>query len=244
MSEKTGWNMSFRFGNDRLALANLPEDQDRFRASVWVKQFLQEGVQRIALNAEAIRRPSPPGLSTGYMADGSNLPLVVKHLSENDTARFESWIEHVRTAIEGVRNIRTVERDEDRNSYLVIEYSNGLTAPSWVVSDGTLRLLALTLLAYIPTTHGIYLLEEPENGIHPKAVETVFQSISSIYDSQVLCASHSPVILSLARKSELLCFAKDEEGATDIVSGDDHPRLQDWREGMDLGSVFAAGVLG
>jgi len=49
----------------------------------------------------------------------------------------------------------------------VVEFENGLSAPSWVVSDGTLRLLALTLLAYAPDVHGIYLIEEPENGIHP-----------------------------------------------------------------------------
>jgi predicted ATPase len=91
---------------------------------------------------------------------------------------------------------------------------------------------------------GIYLIEEPENGVHPKAVETLFQSLSSIYDAQVLMATHSPVILSLARPEQVLCFAKNEEGATDIVSGDQHPRLRDWRGEVDLGTLLVAGVLG
>ncbi len=121
---------------------------------------------------------------------------------------------------------------------------SGLKAPSWVVSDGTLRLLALTLLAYIQDVEGIYLIEEPENGIHPKAVETVFQSLSSVYGAQVLCASHSPVVLSLAKPRDLLCFAKTATGETDIVRGDEHPRLKDWKGSLDLGTLFAAGVLG
>jgi predicted ATPase len=135
-------------------------------------------------------------------------------------------------------------RPEDNHRYIVVEYVSGLKAPSWVVSDGTLRLLALTLLAYIQEVEGIYLIEEPENGIHPRAVETVFQSLSSVYGAQVLCASHSPVVLSLAKPSDLLCFAKTPTGETDIVRGDEHPRLKNWRGSLDLGTLFAAGVLG
>lgn len=59
----------------------------------------------------------------------------------------------------------------------MLKYINGLEIPLWLVSDGTLRMLALSLLAYLPDLTGIYLVEEPENGIHPQAVETVWQSL-------------------------------------------------------------------
>ena len=119
-----------------------------------------------------------------------------------------------------------------------------MKVPSWLVSDGTLRLLALTLLAYIPKLEGIFLVEEPKNGIHPRAVEAVFQSLSSVYDARVLLATHSPVILSIAKAEEVLCFAKTSEGATDIVRGSEHPKLKEWRGETDLGTLFASGVLG
>jgi predicted ATPase len=113
-----------------------------------------------------------------------------------------------------------------------------------VASDGTLRLLALTLPAYLPDFKGIYLVEEPENGIHPSAVETMFQSLSSVYDAQMLMATHSPVILSIAEPDQVLCFAKTAEGATDIVLGNEHPKLREWRGETDLGTLLASGVLG
>ena len=178
-----------------------------------------------------------------FLPDGSNLPWAVEALRTRSDERFGRWIAHVRTALPDLQTVRTVERPEDRHRYLVVEFENGLSAPSWVVSDGTLRLLALTLLAYAPDVHGIYLIEEPENGIHPRAIETAYQSLSAVYDAQVLCASHSPVILSLAQPRQLLCFAKDEAGATDIVRGDQHPRLREWKGSLDLGTLFAAGVL-
>ena len=113
-----------------------------------------------------------------------------------------------------------------------------------MASDGTLRLLALTLPAYLPDIQGVYLIEEPENGIHPRAVETMFQSLSSVYDAQILLATHSPVILSMANASDVLCFGKTSEGAADIVSGNDHPALSDWHGETNLGVLFASGVLG
>ena len=113
-----------------------------------------------------------------------------------------------------------------------------------MASDGTLRLLALTLPAYLPGSNEIYILEEPENGIHPLAVDCVFQSLSSVYDSQVLLATHSPVVLRMAALQDALCFAKDADGATDIVRGDVHPRLTDWQGSLNMDVLFASGVIG
>jgi hypothetical protein len=42
----------------------------------------------------------------------------------------------------------------------------------------------------------------------------------------------------------VLCFARDENGATDIVRGTEHPRLKDWKGEVDLGTLFAGGVMG
>jgi predicted ATPase len=140
--------------------------------------------------------------------------------------------------------INVVEREDDRHRYLVLCYGGGLKIPSWMVSDGTLRLLALTLPAYLPELEGVYLIEEPENGIHPRAVETLFQSLSSVYGAQILLATHSPVMLSVASLDQVLCFQKTESGATDIVLGNEHPDLRQWQGDTNLGSLFAAGVLG
>jgi len=211
--------------------------------ATWFRQTLAAGVQRLALSGEDMRRPCPPGRTRGFLPDGSNLPLVVHQLETQHEERFQSWIRHVREALPDLDSITTRERDEDRHRYLVIKYVTGLEAPSWLVSDGTLRLLALTLLPYLPDLAGVYLIEEPENGIHPRAVETVYQSLSSVYGAQVLLASHSPVVLSMATLDQVLCFARTKEGETDIVPGKDHPRLREWKGSADLGTLLAAGVL-
>ena len=238
-----GWYPSIRLGPHKSALANLHEDESRFPVSAWLKQMLSGGVQNFVLNSLLIRKPSPPGPVRGFKPDGSNLPWVAAELATHP-ARFREWVGHLRTALPELEDVRIVERPEDKHRYVVLCYAGGLQVPSWMASDGTLRLLALTLPAYLPQFKGVYLIEEPENGIHPCAAETVFQSLSSAYDAQILLASHSPVILSLADADKVLCFKKTPSGATSIILGSEHPALRDWKGETSLGTLFAGGVLG
>ena len=239
------WSMSIKLGPRKSALANLPEDESRFPVSTWLKAMLTQGVQRFVLNSLLIRKASPPGQRLGFQPDGANIPWVINKLeAPGQEGKMREWVSHLQTALPDIEGIRTVERPDDKHRYLVIKYRGGLEVPSWMASDGTLRMLALTLPAYVPGFKGVYLIEEPENGIHPRAVEALFQSLSSVYDAQILLASHSPVILSAADAKTVLCFKKTPDGATDIVRGSDHPALRDWQGETNLGVLFAAGVLG
>jgi predicted ATPase len=240
---KKSYMPSFRLGRTKSALSNIPADRESFPVSSWFRDMLETGVQTIVLNSQVIRQPSPPGLGFRFLTDGSNLPWVIDAL-QKDEARYRQWLAHVRTALEDVTSVTTVERPEDRHRYLVVEYESGARVPSWLVSDGTLRLLALTIPPYLRDMQGVFMIEEPENGIHPRAIETILQSLSSMYGSQVLIATHSPVALAMLAPKDVLCFAKDNTGATDIVSGSNHPALRDWQSGQpDLGVLFASGIL-
>lgn len=244
--ESSEWNNQFRVGVRKSSLGGLPQDEQRFPISMWVRDLLREGIHFLALNSIAMRRPCSPSEAHTFKVDGSNLPLVVQDLEQNKPEVFKDWVAHVQTALPDVREILVQERPEDKHLYLAVKYeSGGNPVPSWLLSDGTLRMLALTLLAYNSSRKsGIYLIEEPENGIHPKALEAVFQSLSSVYDCQILLATHSPLLLSLAEQEQILCFAKNPSGAIDIVSGDRHPALKDWHGQVALSTLYAAGVLG
>lgn len=239
-----GWMPSIKLGRRRSALANIPADEQDFPVATWLHDLLTRGVQSIILNSINIRTASRPGQGLGFLPDGSNLPWVVADFQEKNPTRFQQWIAHLRTALPDLDTISTVVREDDRHRYLVAKYKGGLEVPSWVVSDGTLRMLALTLPAYLPQFGGVHLIEEPENGIHPLAVDTVYRSLSSVYDAQILLATHSPVILSLARAEDVLCFAKAADGSTDIVRGSEHPALRDWKGTPNLGVLLGSGVLG
>ena len=240
-----GFAPSFKLGPHKSALANLPADEVNFPVTSWLKNLLTEKFVHLMPNIELIRQASPPGQGYNFKADGSNLPWVVDHLKNTDNAdRFAQWLALLKTALPDLENIYAVERPEDRFRYLVLAYAGGLCVPSWMASDGTLRLAALSILAYLPGFSGTYFIDEPENGLHPRAVDVLLQSLSSVRHAQIFLTTHSPVVLGLVETEKVLCFAKTEEGAVDIVKGDAYPALRDWREGADLNVLFAGGALG
>ena len=223
----------------------LLQDERHFPVALWVRNLLMEGIHVLVLNSAAMRRPSSPSIPRVFRMDGSNLPLVVRDLRIHHGEDFKDWLDHLRTVLPDLQMIDVIERPEDRHLYLNVHYSSlEHPVPSWLLSDGTLRLLALTLLAYSPLHQEVYLIEEMENGIHPRAIEAVFESLSSVYEGQVLLATHSPLIVGLTKREQILCFAKNASGTTSIVRGSEHPKLKDWRGQVDLETLYAAGVLG
>ena len=233
---------------ENVTQGELADLQERLNAARAFMEFdtLGSKVRRLLLDGRRLREASPPAqVRVGLEADGGNLPwLVLGLLHDEQEARFQEWLDHVRIVLPELKGIRVVEREDDHRAYLMLSYGAGIEVPSWSVSEGTLRLLALTVIAYLPDAGQIYLIEEPENGIHPLAIEAVYQSLSSVYGSHVFATTHSPTLLGCASPREVLCFATDQRGATDVISGADHPRLGEWRRAADMDLLFAPDVLG
>jgi len=241
-SETTKWNNLFKVGTKKSALANLIDDPEKFPLATWTRDYLREGIEMLVLNSRAMSMPCGPNTPERFLPDGSNLPKVLRRL-RNNRVLFQDWLNQLQTALPDIQDVKVIERPEDKHLYLVIDYGQGGDVPSWLVSDGTLRMIALTLVAFLPETALTYLIEEPENGIHPKALETVMQALSATNNVQVLLATHSPLALALLEPKQILCFAKNSAGATDIVSGINHPVLKNWQGEIPIETLFASGVL-
>jgi len=232
----------------------LFESEAGYPAARWLHSLLTTYAVFLEPNWSAMRQASPPGQPKVITANGRNIPWLALELKREGSPeaapadyrseRYADWIAHVQTALPQVTDIEVREREDDHHAYFVVSYKGDFKVPSPGLSDGTLRILTLTLLPYLSKQPAILVTEEPENGIHPRAIEAVLQSLSSMYDSQVWVSSHSPVVLARAKLDQLLCARLASEGGVEMVAGTDHPRLQEWRGGIDLGSLFAAGVLG
>lgn len=238
--------LNFNFKPQKSALGELPEDDKLFPASIWLRNLLLNGGQRVNLNSKAMSKPSPPGQSSVLLPDGSNLSRIVAKFRKLDSKRYRFWVEHLQMVIPGLEDIRTHERPEDRHCYMIFKFSDGLELPSWMISEGALRLAALTLPAYFRELQkgGLFIVEEPENGIHPNAIEAAFDALSSMYDSQVLLITHSPVVVNLSKLENLICLKINRDGATDAVAANKLPILQNWERTPSLGWLLASGALG
>lgn len=236
---------SLRIEREQLALASVPADDTLFPAARWFIGLLRGRAVLYDPDWDTLRRPAPPGDAAEVLPDGRNTPWLALALRENDPTGYELWVDHVRTALPQVDGIDVREREEDHHAYFVVRYAGGHWVSSSGLSDGTVRILALTLLPYLPPSALPTLLatEEPENGIHPQAIETVLTSLRSIRDSQVWISTHSPVVLARTALDDVLAARLHDDGSAEVIHGADHPRLRDWHGTIDLGSLFASGVL-
>lgn len=246
--ERTQWNNVFRFGIEKAALGSLPEDPARFPLSISVRNLLRDGVRTLALDARKMRKPSPPGGKSRLQLDGSNLPYVVRELNRHDPVLFREWVGHLATAVEGLRDVEVRERPEDKHLVLEATFSgvHDKPVPSWLLSDGTLRLMALTLLSYAAAKDesDVYLIEEPENGLHPLAIQAAYQVLAEPPGAmQVLCATHSPVFLAKVRLEDTLVFRRSRDGYAIARRGTEVPELEQWASATNLSDLLVTGVL-
>lgn len=245
--ERTDWNNTFRFGPDRPALGSLPEDVDRFPGALAVRNFLREGVILVELDSHALRMPSPPRSESHLVRDGSNLAAAAAALERDDKAAYRQWVNHVSDAIEGLKDVVTWERPEDKHLVLRARFAgtHDVAVPSWLLSDGTLRLMALSLLAYSEREDrgGVYLIEEPENGLHPLAIQSVHSALSQMTTMQVFVATHSPVFLANTSLDQALVFARSPRGSAAVRRGREVADLEKWQTQVQLSDVFETGVL-
>ncbi len=121
----------------------------------------------------------------------------------------------------GVRGVR-VDADDTRELItLMLEESNGVELPARSLSEGTLRFLALAVLAEDPEARGVICMEEPENGIHPANLSAMANLLRDLacdpFDEpgegnpfrQVIANTHSPALVQLLEPEDLLFATAD-----------------------------------
>lgn len=111
----------------------------------------------------------------------------------------------------------TVDVDEVRQLMtLQATEASGLDVPSRSLSDGTLRFLALAIIAEDLDSRGLICMEEPENGIHPAKLHAMVDLLRDLaFDAsdavspdnpmrQLIIATHSPGVVQLQNPHDIV----------------------------------------
>ena len=142
---------------------------------------------------------------------------------------------------------------------LQVKEGTGITLPASSLSDGTLRFLALSVLAEDPDTGGVFCIEEPENGIHPAKMPEMVNllrdlavDVSEAPDKdnpfrQVIVATHSPAFVQLIAPDDLLCAVEtkvrsstgDVTRTLQCLPLDETWRSKSGQQSVGLGTIIA-----
>lgn len=227
----------------QLALSAVSPDRHDFPAANWLRDLLENRVVFLAPVWDRLRQASRPGYGLRLTPSAESIPWLALDLRQKAPDRYDRWVRHVQTALRQIEAIEAIEREEDHHAYFRVRYRGGYEVTSSGLSEGTVRILALTIIPYLTDQPDHLVIEQPEDGVHPRAIESVLQSLSSVYDSQVWVSTQSPLVLAHSELKDVLCTRIADDGSAEVIRGIDHPRLKDWKGSVDLGTLFAAGVL-
>lgn len=73
-----------------------------------------------------------------------------------------------------------MQLDERRGTLDILIRQGGVEYSSRVVSEGTLRVLALCAVAVNPWAGSLLAFEEPENGVHPRRLDLIARLLMSL----------------------------------------------------------------
>ena len=135
-------------------------------------------------------------------ADGRNLAAVIARIIESESfPQFELDAAHVIGELTDVRSIQD-DRRQQWDIDLVMRGKRVFTPA--LVSDGTLRILAILAAIHDPAYAELVLVEELENGLDPRfvgrLVDRILTRTAETEGLQVIATTHSPVVLSAMKE--------------------------------------------
>lgn len=151
----------------------------------------------------AMRAAQPPADVRDIGVLGGEIAPFLYRLRAEQPKYFEAISRTLRSIVPSVEDI-TVDLDKRRGTLDILVRQAGVDYSSRIVSEGTLRVLALCAIAVNPWAGSLLAFEEPENGVHPRRLELIAQLLISLaleQDRQVLVTTHSPLFCDAVLKS-------------------------------------------
>lgn len=192
-----------------------------------------------------IRQLSPYYSEENLLNDGKNLTALLSYLNGNSVKAFDKLVEEFKkinpnfrelvftTPVAGKSLLSLKEKNLDRA--ITIEH----------ISDGTLRYLLLLSIFYNPKRGSVVCLDEPEMGLHPDMINGIAKGIkyAAQNGTQMIIATHSPLLLNAFELEDLMIFEKNEANETIVkkVSEEDFP---EWEGEFLAGQMWLRGKIG
>jgi predicted ATPase len=196
-----------------------------------------EAWKLLQLEPSALREPDTYNSESKISYRGEHLPSALQRIQLNgDIAADLSRL------VRGVNSIQVVENDLLQLRSIAVSFTDR-TYPASALSDGTLRFMALSIMACDPESSGLVCMEEPENGIHPTKIPEMIDLVRKLSDyyrvndedfpdeiplRQVLINTHSPLVAAEVDLEELLFAQTRHRGAARYVQY--CPLANTWRK--------------
>lgn len=117
--------------------------------------------------------------------------------------------------------------------------------PGWLLSSGTLRMLALLAMFETPKKPSVLFIDEVENGLDPRTVGLLLEQIEREFTEksmQIIVTTHSPYFLDMVPLSAVIVCEKMAEGSSFVIPSSQES-LDVWKTKFSPGKLYTMGKL-
>lgn len=180
-----------------------------------------------------------------FRADAGNLAAFLYRLQQKETDYFENIEDTVRQAAPFFGRFK-LEPDALNPDKIRLEWeekgSDTYFGPA-ALSDGTLRFICLSTLLLQPTLPSLILIDEPELGLHPAAIQVLAGLLQSAATRTQLIVATQSVTLINQLLPEHVWIVNREEGQS-VFRHLKEADMSSWLEDYSLGELWEKNILG
>jgi predicted ATPase len=233
--------------NRKLGIATLGALMQHPRIAAF-RQFI-EGWYLSYFTPDAARSLPLAGPQKQLNLHGDNLGNVVQYMEREQKDRFQRILDRIAEKIPGIESIHT-ERSPDGR--LLLRFNNqGFSDPFYAqeMSDGTLKVFAYLLLLEDPAPPPFICIEEPENGLYHKLLETLAREFRAHatglkHTAQVFITTHQPYFVDALSPDEVWILEKGTDGFSTVRRASEDAIVTAMVEqGLPLGGLWYSDYL-
>ncbi|MEH2361300.1 AAA family ATPase [Nostoc sp.] len=173
--------------------------------------------------------------------DGSNIAEYLRLIYQQDKSAYNGIIETIKYVLPYTQDIQPkLTSDSKQNLYIELT-EDGFKVPSWLLSTGTLRILALLAILRNPQPAPLIVIEEIENGLDPRSIHLIVEEIKNVVEAgkaQIILTTHSPYLLDQLTLSQIILVERDQNGQPTFSRPGDQKSLQEWSKKFTPGKLY------
>lgn len=185
--------------------------------------------------------------------NGQNLSSVLYHLWNENEETKELLLSFVRNLPE--QNIKSIDflkgpRDEVMIQLVETFGDSEKSTDASLLSDGTLRVLAIAASLLSAKNDTTVVIEEIDNGVHPSRARDLLKSIYNLAEKKrlvVLVSSHNPALMDAlppeAIPNVVFCYRDPKDGSSQLTTLADIENYPELITQGTLGDLVTDGIL-
>lgn len=164
----------------------------------------------LQLNPEDLRLPTSKTDGEDLIsASGKNLAAALYRIKQEDKYNLIEISRRLHSFLPNFVSVDVIDDVENKRYVIVLRDVDGKEYTSRVLSEGTLRVLALCVLCQDDRHSGLLCFEEPENGVHPFRIRTMVSLLKDLSTDfsdlgmplrQIIVNTHSVIFVKEMRK--------------------------------------------